>query len=97
MEQEVFLPGGEEIASTKCKFAKVQFYTQRGYFHIRRSGGGLAPNFASAIHVGVPNFASKNIGDSYPKFCPLNFRYNPKCPQNCDSFPIFASCSNRTP
>ena len=45
----------------------------------------------------APNFASKNIGDRYPKFCPLNFRYNPKCCQNCFSFPIFASCSNRTP
>ena len=61
--------------------------------------GGLAPNFASETHVGAPNFASKNIGnhDRYPKFCPLNFRYNPKCPQNCDSFPIFASCSDRSP
>ena len=37
-----------------------------GYFHIKRSGG-LAPNFAS-----------KNINDKYPKFCPLNFRYDPK-------------------
>ena len=70
--------------------------SQREYFHIRRSGG-LSPNFASEIHVGTPNFASKNIDDRYPKFCPLNFRYNCKCPQNCDSFPIFASCSNRTP
>ena len=48
-----------------------------GYFHIRRSGG-LAPNFASEILVGAPNFASKNINDKYPKFCPLNFRYDPK-------------------
>ena len=48
-----------------------------GYFHIRRSGG-LAPNFASEILVGAPNFPSKNINDKYPKFCPLNFRYDPK-------------------
>ena len=48
-----------------------------GYFHIRRSGG-LAPNFASEILVVAPNFASKNINDKYPKFFPLNFRYDPK-------------------
>ena len=48
-----------------------------GYFHIRR-WGGLAPNFASEILVGAPNFASKNINDKYPKFCNLNFRYDPK-------------------
>ena len=42
------------------------------------SRGGLAPNFASEILVGAPNFASKNINDKYPKFCPLNFRYDPK-------------------
>ena len=54
--------------------------SQGGYFHIRRSGGGegLAPKFASEILVGAPNFASKNIGDKYPKFCPLIFRYDPK-------------------
>ena len=45
-----------------------------------RGGGGLTPNFASEIHVGAPNFASKDIGDRYPKFCPLNFKYNPKWP-----------------
>ena len=50
---------------------------QGGYFHIGRSGG-LAPKFASEILVGAPNFASKNISDKYPKFCPLNFRYDPK-------------------
>ena len=45
---------------------------------MRRLGGGLAPKFASEILVGAPNFASKNISDKYPKFCPLNFRYDPK-------------------
>ena len=40
--------------------------------------GGLAPKFASEFLVGAPNFASKNVGDKYPKFCPLNFRYYPK-------------------
>ena len=49
----------------------------RGYFHIRRSGG-VDPKFASEILVGAPNFASKNISDKYPKFCTLNFRYDPK-------------------
>ena len=48
-----------------------------GDFHIRRSGGS-APNFASEILVGAPNFVSKNINDKYPKFYPLNFRYDPK-------------------
>ena len=48
-----------------------------GYFHIRRSGG-LAPKFASEILVGAPNFASKSIGDKYPKFFSLNFRFDPK-------------------
>ena len=48
-----------------------------GYSNFRRSGG-LAPKFASEILVGAPNFASKNIGDKYPKFCLLNFRFDPK-------------------
>ena len=26
----------------------------------------------------APKFASKNISDKYSKFCPLNFRYDPK-------------------
>ena len=39
---------------------------------------GLVPKFESEILVGAPNFASKNISDKYPKFCPLNFRYDPK-------------------
>ena len=38
----------------------------------------MTPNFASEILVGAPNFASKNINDKYPKFCSLNFRYDPK-------------------
>ena len=51
--------------------------TPGGYFIL---GGweGLVPKFASEIIVGVPNFASKTIGDKYPKFCPLNFRFDPK-------------------
>ena len=40
--------------------------------------GGLAPKFGSEILVGALNFASKNISDKYAKFCPLNFRYDPK-------------------
>ena len=52
-------------------------FCSRGYFHIRRSEG-LAPKFASEIVVGAPTCASKNIGDKYPKFCPLNFRFDPK-------------------
>ena len=56
---------------------KTEFLLPGGYFHIRRAGG-LAPNFVSEILVGAPNFASNNINDKYPKFCPLNFRYDPK-------------------
>ena len=68
----------------------------RGYFHIRRLRGAWLQNLPLNFHVGSPNFASKNVGDKYPKFCPLNFRYNPKCPQNCDSFRTYASCGDRT-
>ena len=63
--------------------------------HIRRSEGGLASKFASEIRVRAPNFASKNMGDKYPKLCPFSFRYNSKCSQNYDSFQTFASCGNR--
>ena len=70
----------------------------RGYFHIRRSGG-LVPKFASEILVGAPNFASKNISDKYPIFCPLNFRYDPRAENFSQllsllsqNFPSFSSC-----
>ena len=61
----------------------VYFYTPaparpQGGTSISGSRGGLAPNFASEILVGAPNFVSNNINDKYPKFCPLNFRYDPK-------------------
>ena len=51
-------------------------------------GGGGGEEEARA-----PNVASQNIGDKYPKFCPLNFGYDPKIQ---DSVPIFASCDTRT-
>ena len=54
--------------------------------------GGLVPKFASQILVEAPNFASKSIGNKYPKFCRLNFRYDPKI----RIFPTFASCGDRT-
>ena len=54
--------------------------------------GGLAPKFASEIRVGAPNFASKNTGDVYPKFYPLNSRYDPKL----GIVPILGSCGTRT-
>ena len=38
----------------------------------------MAPKFASKILVGAPNFASKVLGEKYPEFCPLNFRFDPK-------------------
>ena len=72
---------------------KLMQLTPPGGISILGGRGRLVPKFASEIRVGAPNFASKNIGDKYPKFCPLNFRYNSKC---LDSFPTFASCGNRT-
>ena len=59
------------------------------------SGGrvGMAPKLASEILVGAPNFASKNLGDKYPKFCPLNFRFDPKIGI---FFSTFASCNNKS-
>ena len=71
-------------------------FTPRGGTSMLGGRRGLAPKFASEVRVRAPNFASKNNGDKYPKICPLNFRYNPKCPQSCDSFPNFAPCGNRT-
>ena len=52
--------------------------TPRGVTSISRGRRRLAPKFASEILVEAPNFASKNIGDKYPKFFPLNFRFDPK-------------------
>ena len=66
----------------KESFARNIF--PRGYFRIRRSGGGgggrgawLHSKFAPEIRFRAPNFASKNKGDKQPKFCHLNFRYDP--------------------
>ena len=56
-------------------------FIPQGVLPYQEVEGGLAPKFASEILVGAPNifnFASKNIGDKNPKFCPLNFRYDPK-------------------
>ena len=40
--------------------------------------GGLAPKFASEIIVGAPILSPKIWVTKYPKFYPLNFRYDPK-------------------
>ena len=94
-QDRVNLPGGMGRRVT-AMFA-YGGVPQRGYFHIRRSGG-LVPKFASEILVEAPNFASKNVSDKYPKFCPLNFRYDPKIgtfPNFCvwwwQNFPNFSS------
>ena len=60
------------VLTGPCNPRGVLIYQEVG------GGGGLAPKFASGILVGAPNFASKNISDKYPEFCPLNFRYDPK-------------------
>ena len=85
------------VAQESCDFLAVT-ELPRGvipYQEIR----GLVPKFESEILVGAPNFASKNISDKYPKFCPLNFRYDPKIGifhnfcvllyQNFPSFPFY--------
>ena len=58
-------------------YVNIMDHPQGGSSILLRSGG-LAPKLASEILVGAPNFASKNVSDKYPKFCPLNFRYDPK-------------------
>ena len=45
---------------------------------MRLGGGGLGLKICLWNLCQTSNFAFKNIGDSYPKFCPLNFRYDPK-------------------
>ena len=51
--------------------------------------GGFAPKFTSEIRV---DFASKSIGDKYPKFYPLNFKSDPKiCVVNLCEF-LWAVC-----
>ena len=52
-------------------------------------GGDLATKFAPEIPVRAraPNFATKHIGEKYPKLCPLNFRYDPKiCVEDLHEF-----------
>ena len=59
----------------------MERHSPRGVLSYQKVGGGLVPKFASEIRVGAPDFASQIIGGKYPKFCPLNFGYNPKCPK----------------
>ena len=67
-----------------CIFCYIDLKTvpekrpQRGTSILGGQEGAWAPKFAFEIPVGAPNFASKNINDKYRKFCPLNFRYDPK-------------------
>ena len=65
------------ISLLKIEIVHNQWLSPGGYFHIRRSAG-LALKFASEFRVEVPHFASKNVGNKYPKFCPLNFRHDRK-------------------
>ena len=66
------------------KLSTSEVISQRRHGGDRRGtsilgGRGAWPqNSASEILVGAPKFASKNISDKYPKFCPLNFRYGLK-------------------
>ena len=58
-------------------------------FHIMWLGGW--PQNLPLKFVSAPNFATKSTGEKYPKFCLLNFRYDPK------NVPLFASCGTRPP
>ena len=74
LESDVIL-----LANVFEAFRKVCLKPRGGTSILRgREGGGFAPEFASEILVEAPNFASRNVSDKYPKFCPLNFRYDPK-------------------
>ena len=45
----------------------------------------LPLKFVSELRA--PNFATKHIGEKYPKLCPLNFRYDPKiCEEDLHEF-----------
>ena len=79
----IFSNSRKQSLSVESKLFKGEEYLimdwiPQGGTSILGGRGGLAPNFASEILVGAPNFTSKNINDKYPKFCPLNFRYDPK-------------------
>ena len=84
-----------------CILAEIQAHLKLsppGGTSILGGWGAWPKKFASEILVGAPNFASKNISDKYPKFCPLNFRYDPKIetfPNFCvlwwQDFPCFSS------
>ena len=65
----------EMIGSRNCQGRSE---APKGGTSILGGQGGLAPKFASKILVGAPNFASKILGEKYPEFCPLNFRFDPK-------------------
>ena len=64
--------------SKSAEIPKIAGSEGAGGTSILGGRGGLAPKFASEIRVRAPNFASKIIADEYPKFCPLNFRYDLK-------------------
>ena len=51
--------------------------------------GGLGHKICPEIRVraGAPNFATKHIGEKYPKLSPLNFRYDLKiCEEDLHEF-----------
>ena len=70
---------GSQLTDTEAHADECVLVSSRAQGGTSILGGRwcLAPKFASEILVGAPNFASKNIGDKYPKFCLLNFRFDP--------------------
>ena len=61
-------------------------HVPRGDFHIRWLGAW--PQNWSLKFMSEPQiFSTKNIGEKYPKLCPLNFRYDPKiCVEDLHEF-----------
>ena len=53
-----------------------------GYFHIRRSGA-WPQNLPLKLLLEPQTLPPKNINDNYPKFYPLNFRYDPRMGTFC--------------
>ena len=68
----------EAITGVNYRADTKRFTQGEGVLPYLEFVGGLAPNFASEVLGGAPNFSSKNKNEKYPKFCPLNFRYDPK-------------------
>ena len=78
-----------------CLECIIQGNLQHGILHAQevlpyQDVGGLAQNLPLKF-MSAPKFCLKNIGDKYPKFFPLNFRFSQILSQD-----LLVSCDNRT-